>query len=367
MNPIQQNFLARQNLLQTGIAMVDRNQPVTGQLGTTIRLPLKRMGVMTGCLVQFSVPITITAPMTASPVAPWNLVQNISYVDFAGTRRTRTSGFQLWAGQCFKQRDALSLAPAMNYAGGVGPAMNYDTNIVNQPTANGAATIYFSLYVPMAYDPGADLTGAVMTQTNVGEHYIEVQLANALVNADPWIAPYTAGTATTTGVTAEVFQHYIQPQDMRMEALPWIDLSTIYGFEGNYQSTANIASGMDTFINLPNNRSILGTLITFENGGAFTANGADISQITVLANSNTNIRNMTARYVREVNRNTINSDVPTGTYYLESRRQPFMTQLYANVQARISVITANAGITNFNSQYEVQYASGAPLPGIVPN
>lgn len=365
-NPIVANLNARANLLQTGIAMVDRLQIVTGAVGTALRIPLKRMGVMTGVLLQFSVPLTITAPATASPCGPWNLVQRISYVDFAGTRRTNTNGFQLWAGNSFKQMDALSAIPAMNYATGVGPSMNYDTNILNQPTANGASSLNFSLYVPVAYDPARDLTGAVMTQTNVGEHYIEIVLANNLVNADPWLAPYTAGTITNAGtlsVNVEAFQHYIQPQNMDINLLPWIDLSTIYGYEGGYQSTDNIAAGMDKFINFPNNRSILGSLITYENGGAFTANGADISQITVLANSNTNVRNMTPRYMRELMRNMVNSDMPAGTYYIDSRRQPFMTQLYANVQARFSLISAGAN-SQMITQFEVQYPSGSPLPGI---
>lgn len=363
-DPRQQNMMARMMLLNTGIAMVKRLQPVQGTLGSQVKIPLLRMGVMTGVLLQFTVPVTIaTAAAVPSSRAPWNIAQVVSYQDFAGTQRTRTNGFQLWAAQSFKQGDALGTSPAM--ASG-GPSLNYDTNIISQPTAIGDGNITFSLWVPMAYDPNSDLTGAVMTQTNVGEHFINVQLANSLVNADPWIAPYVSGGPVTMNgqVTIEAFQHYIQPQSMDMNSLPLLDLSTVYGFEGGYVTQANIASGQDTFINYPNNRSIFSTWIDFENGGQFTANGADLRQITVIANSNTNFKEMSPRYVREVMRNIINADAPTGGYYLGSRRQPILTQLYANVQARMSVITANAGITQFASQYEVQYPSGAPLPGI---
>lgn len=368
MSPQQQNFFARQNLLQTGIPMVKRLAPVTGALGSQIKIPLLRMGIMTGVLLQFSVPLTIAdAVATPSPVAPWNLAQVVSYNDFAGVQRTRTNGFQLWAAQTFKQGDALSGISAGNYASGAGPALNYDTNILNLPTAIGNGTAYFSLYVPMAYDPNSDLTGAVLTQTNVGEHYINIQLANALEGADPWASMYVNGAATITapsGVTVEAYQYYIQPQNMGAENLPLLDLSTVYGFEGGYQLSGNIAAGQSTFINFPNNRSILSTLITYENGGAFTPNGADLSQITLMANSNTNFRELTPRLLRETMRNLANCDVAQGTYYLPSRRQPILTQLYANVQAKMDVVTANAGVTQFVSQFEVQYPSGAPLPGI---
>lgn len=366
-SPFQMNMMARMNLLQTGISMVKRIQPVRGDMGSQLKIPLLRMGIMTGVMLHFTVPVNITAAATASPVAPWNIAQQVTYNDFAGTQRTRTNGFQLWAAQSMKQGDALSVAPQMDYpgAGDSGPALVYDTNIISQPVATGEKEIRFSIYVPMAYDPSSDLTGAVLTQTNVGEHYITVDLARGLVGADPWVFPYTAGTVASAGqVTVEAYQMYIQPQNMSAENLPVIDLSTVYGFEGAYQTTANIASGQPTYINYPNNRSILSTLLTFENGTAFTPNGADLDQITIVANSNTNFKEMTPRLVREIMRNMINSDLPPGNYYLGSRQQPILTQLYANVQAKMDVKEAKAGVTQFVSQFEVQYASGSPLPGV---
>lgn len=363
-DPVTLNLMARSNLLNTGIKMVKRLQPVTGALGSQVKIPLLRMGIMTGVLLQFTVPVTVTAAMTASPVSPWNIAQSVAYNDFAGVQRTKTNGFQLWAANSMKANDAISSIPAQNYAGGAGPSLNYDTNILNLPTATGTNNITFSLYVPMAYNPQSDLTGAVLTQTNVGEHYINIQLANALVAADPWIAPYTAGTATTTGVTVEAFQYYIQPQAMDMSQLPVLDLSTIYGYEGGYQNTANIVTGSDVFVNYPNNRTILSALFNYENGGAFTANGTDVNQLTLMANSNTNFREMTPRMLRETMRNVLQSDLPSGSYYLNHRDQPIITQLYANVQLKFALGTVNAGISQIVSQYEVQYASGAPLPGI---
>jgi hypothetical protein len=362
-----QNMMARQMLLQSGISMVKRLQPITGALGSQVKIPLLRMGIMTGVLLQFTVPVVIaSAPAVPSPVAPWNIANVVSYQDFAGVQRTRTHGFQLWAAQSMKNGDAMSAIPAMNYGGGEGPSLNSITNVLNVPAAVGSANITFSLYVPMAYNPDNDLTGAVLTQTNVGEHFINVQLANALVNADPWIAPYISGAVTSGGnVTIEAFQYYIQPQAMDAQNLPVIDLSTVYGFEGAIQNTANITTGQSVYVNYPNNRSVLSALFNYENASVFTANGADVNGIILMANSNTNFRELSPRLVKETMRNMCNSDLPGGSYFLSSRRQPIMTQLYANVQARFDLGTVNSGgVTQIVSQYEVQYASGAPLPGI---
>lgn len=369
LSPQQQNFLARQNLLQTGIPMIKRLAPVSGALGSNLKIPLLRMGIMTGVLLQFSVPVEIaTKAATPSLVSPWNIAQTVSYNDFAGVQRTRTNGYQLWAAQTMKQGDALSLIPNSAVSSGAVPSLNYDTNIINVPTAIGESEVRFSLWVPMAYDPNSDLTGAVLTQTNVGEHYINIQLANAIRGADPWVHAYLSGdtdTVTPGSVTVQAFQHYIQPQNMTAESLPLLDLSTVYGFEGGYQLSGNIAQGQATYINYPNNRSILSALINFENNGQFTANGTDISGITLVANSNTNFREMTPRSLRESMRNIANCDLAPGSYYIASRRQPILTQLYANVQAKFDVASiGGAGITQFVSQFEVQYPSGAPLPGI---
>lgn len=357
---IAANAAARFNLLSTGISMIKRLAPVNASLGDQVKIPLLRMGIMTGIMLQVTVPINITVAATASRVGPWNVVQGIKYTDFAGVDRTRTTGFQLWAANSMKQGDAMGSSPAAAQ----GPSLNYNTNIMAFPTATGNANIQFSLYVPLAYDPSSDLTGAVLTATNVGEHYLTVDLAQALVNTDSWLSPYTAGTAATTGsVVLEAYQFYIQPQNMSSQNLPIIDLSTIYGFEGNFQNTANINANQDVFVDYPNNRSIFSSLISYENGGDFTINETDISQITLVANSNTNFREMSPRMLREMMRNMVNCDLPSGTYYISSRRQPILTQLYANVQAKFGILTVGGSNNKLLSQFEVQYPSGAPLPG----
>lgn len=368
-NPYVQNLQARQNLLQSGIAMTKKLQTVvSNSLGQRMRIPLQRMGIMTGVTLHFTIPVTLATFDTVSLLAPFNIAQQVTYTDFAGVNRTKTNGFQLWCAQAFKQSDLLGSIPSQaSVAGGSVPSYNYNNNIFNLPSANGAGSINFSLYVPMAYDPASDLTGAVLTQTNVGEHYIDVQLPAALSGADPYVFPYGAATGVTlgaAGVQIQAFQHYIQPQSMTADQIPVIDLSTIYGFEGGYQSSANIAANQAKYIDLPNNRSILSSLVLYEEAGAFVANETNMSGVTLLANSNTNFREMTPRLVREQMRNMVNADMPSSVYYIGSRFQPILTQLYANVQIKLDILSANAGVTQTVSQYEVQYPSGVPLPGI---
>lgn len=382
-SPQQQNLMARANLLRTGVSMVKRLQSISATENTTVKVPLLRMGIMTGVLLQFTVDVDVSDAGTAtlSEVAPWNLLRRVSYNDFAGVKRTNTNGFQLYIAQSFKAGDALSSIspqPRIDGAFSTNNAFDFYTytnnvlNVTGDVSASGAITdgsaqITFSVYVPMAYDPTSDLTGAVLTQTNVGEHYIEIDLA-PLMGTDPWTNPLiNGGSAVITDhlITIEAFQQYIQPQSMSADSLPVIDLSTIYGFEGAYETSANIANGMSTYINYPNNRSVLSALVNFQDNNTFNNIGSDLDGIVLLANSNTNFKEMSPRYVKESMRNIGNMDAPGGSYFFSSRRQPILTQLYANVQLRFDVATlGGSGLTKFISQYEVQYASGAPLPGI---
>lgn len=385
-DPAMQNMMARRNLLMTGIPMVKRLASQACALNTVTKIPLLRMGIMTGVLLQFSISFTVggvaPAAVAMSPVGPWNSIRRISYTDFAGVKRTNTSGYQLWLAQNFKMGDAQGAispqpmmmdfidTPSAGYS-----LFNSSNDVLSVNGTNTAAgefdtgdtgEIKFSLYVPMAYDPSSDLTGAVLTQTNVGEHYLEVDIGN-LLGSDVWynmLQSVSSGTISDVAITVEPFQQYIQPQAMTADMLPVIDLSTIYGFEGAYETASNIQSNMDTFINYPNNRSVLSALVNFQNGNAFDETGTDIDSIVLLANSNTNFKEMTPRYLKEMQRNLGNFDAPGATYFFPSRRQPILTQLYANVQLKFGVGTVAVGTTKFISQYEVQYASGAPLPGI---
>lgn len=373
-DPGTQNLMARNLLLATGIKMTKRLQPVKADaMGAQLQVPLLRMGIMTGITLHFTVDMgSVDAGSTVSPYFPLNFVQGVQYTDFAGVNRTKTSGWELWAAQSLKAGEILG-STAYQAAGTALGAFGYqNSNLFTRPDQAAAkpaagGKVYFSLYIPLAYDPASDLTGAVLTQTNVGEHYVTINLANNTVGADTWAFPYQVGPAPlgAGGITVEAYQHYIQPQSLNAAQLPLIDLSTVYGFEGAYQTTANIAAGQSTYINYPNNRSILSALVTFDNGNSGTPNETDVSGVTLLANSNTNFWEMSPRLMREQQRFTSDGDLPSGNYYFPHRRQPILTQLYANVQAKFDIATvAGAGAVQFVSQFEVQYPSGAPLPGI---
>lgn len=368
MSIAQQNYINRQNLLQTGLHMVKQLQPVSGPvaaLPTTMRIPLERMGIMTGVMLDITIPLTITVIATASPFAPYNFINSISYTDYAGLQRVVTDGYQLHVLNSVIGSKFMNNAEVPAFLSPVEGGI--DTNILSVPTAVATASVNFSLYVPIAVDPVSDLRGAVLSQTIYGDHYITVNFAPGLVGADSFQYPYTAGTMTVQAgqsATIQAYQHYIMPQQ-GVANLPMIDLSTIYAIEGNYQDSSNVVAGQSKYINWPNNRAIMSACHMFNQGAVGgTLNGADLNRIVLLGNSNTNIREMSPRYLRNKMRYMMDGDFPSGVYWLSSRAQPITTQLYGNVQTRFDIQTAAAG-SYFLSQYESTYMSGTPLPGVI--
>jgi hypothetical protein len=359
----QQNANDQAMLAQTGLYMIKKLQTVTlANMGQQVRVPLDRMGITTGVLLKIQIPVNITAAATASPFAPYNLVQNIMYTDYSGLNRHNTSGYQLHMLNCW--RGGKFLNNAVNNAGLTNAEVLIDTGILRVPTAVAADTITFWLWVPLCVDAVNDMRGAVLSQTVYGDHYITLQFPQNFVGADTYVNPYSAGTMTLNGnISITAYQHYIMPQQ-GVANLPLISLSTIYAIEGGTTDSSNIASGQTKYINWPNNRSVMSMIHIFDNGGTGTLNGADISEFILLGNGNTNIRELEPLALRNHQRYHMQADFPSGCYVMDTRRQPISTQLYGSVQTQVNIITANAN-AYFSSQSESTYLSGTPLPGVI--
>jgi hypothetical protein len=415
MTPAQMNMMARQSLLATGLQFTKRLQAFSSlgssnTLGSTIRVALDRTGIVTGVTMLFQVPFTANA--TAQGIVsgtqmtqffPYNIIQNVTYTDFAGVKHVNTTGWQLHALNALRGGRLQNNAHQME--GYITSETGINANILGvMNAATGAfvlkgadwpqyGTIFFSLYVPLAYDPNSDLRGAVLAQTDRGEHYINLTFANALAGTtgDPLTTPIevaATGATFTLGNTGgavapwsqsfiivDAYQHYLMPQaGISPNNLPMIDLGTIYEVAGGLTDSSNIVAGANKFINWPNNRAILSALHIYDNPANTTSlgnvlNETDTALLTILINGNTNVRQLTPALLRMHQRYHLGVDLPSGVFYLSARRQPITTQLYGNVQTQMSINAANVvaaiGTPYYMNQFESFYLSGTPLPGVI--
>jgi hypothetical protein len=333
-----------------------------GILGGTTRVKLFNVGVTTRLLLDVIMTYdVVTAAMVATNKNPFNVISRVKVTDFDGTDRVNCSGFQLWVWNCIRRR--------MNY----GYNNSAATAVLADPsmtlTVGTARTLRFQLEIPLAFDPQADLRGAMLTQTAVGEAWINIDWntlgVSATANDE---AIFTSATGTLANVTFQVnvFQEYLLPQAIGSQVpLPTFDLMTVYEFNGALRSTDNIAVGSEKLFNYPNVRSVIGFYLNYINNSIMNPATTDISRVRLIVNGNNVIREYNANdKLFEQRLHMIDgSDTRKGVLFELHRSKPIETALFGNVQLGVTPLTAS-GTVNFEQGVESFYTKGSTLPGL---
>lgn len=372
MSDIQRNLMLRTALLQTGVPQRKSLGTTTAPaLGSTTRIKLFNVGILTSLIIQVVCPVTIGVAVAAiSSRGPWNLISRIRLSDYDGTDRLNLSGFQLYILNCIRRRQAYGWANQVAASAGVisNPSI---------PTAVANGTISFFLEVPVCINDNRwdglnqDLTGAIYAQTGVGELYLTIDWNSSLYTNGAIDSVYSGAATTTvalngvTGPAVTVWQNYIFPQSLGKSGipLPYIDLSSVYEVAGNIRSTDNIATNSEKLINFPNLRKVLGAYINFVNNGAVSS--TDLSLLRTIVNGN-NILNEQSQALQIIQQRLITEgDICAGgAYWWNFRDRPIETALFGNVQLGITPNVV-AGTCFFEQCFESVYTKGAALPGMV--
>lgn len=364
---MQQNLALRQALLSSAPSMRKNLGNFTGGTpGTTTRIKLFNVGITTRILLDVVATIDIgTAIATPSPKAPYNLISRVKLTDFDSTDRINASGFQLWMLNCVRKRKIYGYNNASQTAVLGSPSL---------PTAvAGAQVIRFQIEIPVAFDPTSDLRGAMMTQTAVGEAYVNIDWNNLLYQNGNDDAVYNGAATTTVIQTAattfnvNVSQEYLLPQNIGNGVpLPFLDLATVYEFAGAIRTSDNIAVGQEKLINYPNMRTVLGTYFNYLNNGVMNGGATDVAKIRLIANGNNVLREYSATEKLFEQRDYISDSADTrkGAYFELHRQKPVETALYGNMQIGFTPLTASGANTNLEIGFESFYTKGSTLPGM---
>jgi hypothetical protein len=362
---IQQNIALRQMLLGSAPPMRKNlgNFTQGGTLGGSTRIKLFNVGITTKVVLDVEMKYdVVTATLTASPKAPWNIINRIKLTDFDGTDRINASGYQLWMLNCVRRRMNYGFNNSAAAAVLTSPTIGLSTVGTNR-TAN------FQIEIPLAFDPTSDLRGALLTQTAVGEAQVSIdwnsQGVSTGTDAD---AIFNSATGTLANVSFNVtaYQEYLLPQAVGGQVpLPTFDLMTVYEFAGCLKSTDNIANGAEKLFNYPNVRSVIGAYVNFVNGGTMYS-GTDISRFRLIANGNNVFKEYQARDKLFDQRLHMldGSDTRPGSYFEAHRQKPIETALYGNIQLGITPSAVFGGNTAFEIGFESFYTKGSTLPGL---
>lgn len=368
---VSQNLGLRNALLATAPRMRKNLGVFTsnGAPAGTTRIKLFNVGITTRLVMVVRATYTIaTAAVTLSPKAPWNMIQKVKLTDYDGTDRINASGYQLWV--------------LNSVRGGAQPYGYNNTSAASvlaapsAPVAIGNQSAEFLIEVPLAFNPASDLRGALLTQTSVGEAYLNIDWNStfaAAANADAVFNTTGGGTVTNVVITCQVFQEYLLPQAIQggIVPIPTIDLMTVYEYAGALKSADNIAAGQEKLFNYPNVRSVIGAYFNFVNNGVMNVAGTDLSLLRLIANGNNVLREygpddkLFEQRIAGANSGFAPmSDLRPGTYFELHRDLPIQTALYGNVQYGITPSAANGGNQYFEVGFESFYTKGSTLPGL---
>lgn len=362
---IQNNLMMRGALLQSAPRNRKDLGSYTGTQGSNIRVKLANVGITTGLQLVVTMPITIaTAAALASWKAPWNLLNRVRVTDYDGTDRVNCSGFQLYLLNSVRNRFPYGY----NNEGPLGtPATGGVNKVGVTPTAVGAQTVQFIIDVPFAYDANADLRGAILSQTAIGEMYLSLDINSAIAAATGDDDNVYRGNATTVftpgAVTVQVYQNYLLPQAIGgMMPLPQLDLLTVYEIAGNNKSTDNLSVGAEKLLNYPNARTVIGYYLSYLNGGNLDT--GTISKFRLIANGNNVLQEHSQLTKQFEQRLYCEGDVAYGSYFFLHRDRPIETQLYGNVQLGVTPAVVSGGNTYIETMVESFFTKGAMLPGM---
>jgi len=355
-----QNYADRSTLLATAI-------PYSSKLGTfgpfsnlsEARIKLTNVGILMSLDLKVTATIdnTGTTALVPGPLAPYNLAQKVSTINFAGKEISYATPHELIMIESIKN-NRLWMGDGQSAI---------DTNQVVIPTAVGSGTLSFPLRVPVAYSP-SDTRGAINLYLAQGDFYLGMNFTGTAVGDDSNL--YTSGTATISNIYVEVWQNYLSPQVLvsgtAYPVLPLMDMATGYAITGNNVTSDNLAVGAGKFLNYPNTRQVLSLQFEYLNNGILTANGTDIETIKQKVSSDTVTKNWTPRYVRQRMREIIGGDMPSGRFYIGSRNNPVDVSSQSIVQLEITPSAVNGSSSNTYIKYcfESFYQNGQTLSAI---
>jgi hypothetical protein len=359
------NAAMRGQLLAISPVIKKRLATLTTADGGQVRAKLLNVGILTRLWLVVTVPVTVgVATAVPSVMAPYNLLSRVRLTDYNGTDRVNLTGFQLF--------QANSRRKKRIYGANQGANAQVTTNPL-VPTAVGAATnMRFVLEVPVALDVDnpviqlRNLSGAIYSQTNVGEMYLTIDTnASEYINGNSDALYQGAGTTTIAlgQISIEVTQEYLAPQAMAdgKIPLPVQDLDTVYELAGAISTSDNIVNGQEKLISYPNFRSVLAFHAGVFNN-SLMATGV-LSNVRLIANGSTTVFEASEFLALIQQREMMNgSDLVAGAYVFDYTDRPINTALYGNIQLGL---TPGIALTTPRIDYafESLYRANAALPG----
>lgn len=345
----QVNQLQRNAVIANAIKMKQQifSATVDPASQNVLNIAPRNVGLLLGFIVEVSGNVTNGATDAADRTifGNANMVSQFRFDDLNNYTRIQVPGWYMAilnsARQGYGYGGVYGNNIPMDYA------VNYNVYAgAAQIAALGTDDLRMQYYIPIAYS-STDLRGAIYAAVVNATMSLQVTINQTpFVGAtNPLNAVYSgnANGGWTDNVTVTVYQVYLDqlPRDPKSGApvLPIMDLNTVYDLK---QTTfQGVTADQDFPMAYSNYRSFLSTYAVYDNGGSFN-DGSDVNYFSLSSANFTNIWRVTPEIAALDARMTFMSDVPSGTYFFESRDIPINTINFGNMELNLNASTVNA-------------------------
>lgn len=329
--------------------------------GQTITFNLNNVGLQTKLTVEVSGTLTAAAGETLAKT-PWGLANIFSQVvltDLSNIQRINTTGLHLFALATLRHRNAFGatflndspIAMGSNYLVNDGPA--------TLNAASGATNFRMFFELPLAYHDN-DLRGAIYSNVTNAQWRLQLTInqnfigGNGIADALFYCYKSTAAVpvSTLTNFSIQVYQHYLDQLPRDKNNQPVVPL---FSLSWNYLILNTVSTGMvatqDFPVQYANFRTFLSTIAIFDNGGIFNP-GTDVNYVAIQVANQTYLERLDPFMSSLRTRQMIGDDYPAGTYVMDHRRWPIVTDQFGNTQFVLNASQVNAN-ANLQMMYEM--------------
>jgi hypothetical protein len=369
-NPAQANAYASMLVRQRAKKMVQRTYqqvvPYTFGAANTINIPLRPVGLLTALKIVVSGTIdgaigagavrtdTVATGTVGDGHGAANVLSNISLIDLSSNTRVNAPGWYLHMLATARRNAPFTAAYTSDDTSGYGA--NFAVNTMPAAiTAGGAIThtAFRHVYdVPVAYGPD-DLRGAIYAavtsatlnlQVTINPNFAVANATNGVEAVYMMDAGDAITTLSTTGITVAVYQEYYDmlPVDPNtgLVILPPLDLAKAYLINSSVYT--GLAATAQFPISFANWREFQSAAFIYDNAGVLNV-GTDISEILLQSANMTSILQVDPFLCQAYTRERLGCDMPDGTYYIDFRRQPIITQEFGNMQLTVTPSAVTGG------------------------
>lgn len=327
--------------------------------GQTITFNLNNVGLQTKLTIEVQGTITAAGAETLTKT-PWGLANIFSQVvltDLSNIQRVNTTGLHLFALATLRHRQAFGAAflndspvnMGSNYAVNDGPSA--------LTAASGATNFRMFFVIPLAYHD-TDLRGAIFANVTNAQWRLQLTVnANFFMGSgatDTLFACYKSSAAnpasTLTNFQILIYQHYLDNLPRGSNNQPIVPL---FSLSWNYLILNTVSTGIvatqDFPVQYANFRTFLSTIAIYDNGGTFN-NGGDVNYVGIQVANQTYLEKLDPWMSSLRTRELIGDDYPAGTYVMDHRRWPIVTDQFGNTQ-----FVLNASAVNANANLQMMY------------